>query len=280
MTMTAGALLGARPALRARCSSRSPSGEYCWGMSKMLIKHIRRSGIVGTAPLWRRQKILVLAIACTALSTVSGSASAAVASPVSQPPKPSPHWDLANLANPRVDQWVYRFTGSLKSGFAIALSRGKAYEGMISQKLAQRNMPQELIYVAMIESNFNPRARSRASAVGLWQFVASTARRFGLTVSARSDDRINPAKSTDAALAYLDQLYRRFGSWYLAAAAYNAGPGRIASALRGVTHAERGSDADFYRVSSRLPAETRDYVPKIIAAARIAKNPRVYGFSV
>jgi len=230
--------------------------------------------------LWRRQKILALAIACTALSTGPGAALAAGLPPVSQPPKPGPHWDLANLGNPRVDQWVHRFTGSLKAGFAVALSREKAYREMISQKLARRNMPQELIYVAMIESNFNPRARSRASAVGLWQFVASTARRFGLTVSAHSDERINPAKSTDAALAYLDQLYQRFGSWYLAAAAYNAGPGRIASALRSVTHTQTGSDADYYRVSSRLPAETRDYVPKIIAAARIAKNPQAYGFSL
>lgn len=90
---------------------------------------------------------------------------------------------------------------------------------------------------------------------------------------------MNAAKSTDAALAYLDQLHSRFGSWYLAAAAYNAGPGRIASALRSVTHARTGSDADFYRVSPKLPAETRDYVPKIIAAARIAKNPQAYGFS-
>ena len=244
----------------------------------MLINHTRRRWTRGTPRLWRRQTILGFAIACTALSAVSGSALAA-GLPPALPPKPSPHWDLANLANPRVDQWVHRFTGSLKAGFAVALSREKAYREMISQKLAQRNMPQELIYVAMIESNFNPRARSHASAVGLWQFVASTARRFGLSVSGHSDDRMNPAKSTDAALAYLDQLHRRFGSWYLAAAAYNAGPGRIASALRGMTHGGRGSDADFYRVSSRLPAETRDYVPKLIAAARIAKNPHAYGFS-
>ncbi|HEY7395180.1 MAG TPA: transglycosylase SLT domain-containing protein [Gemmatimonadaceae bacterium] len=96
-----------------------------------------------------------------------------------------------------MDQWVHRFTGSLKAGFAVALAREKAYRAMIPLKLAQQNMPQELIYVAMIESNFNPRARSQASAVGLWQFVASTARRFGLTVSAHADDRINAAKSTD-----------------------------------------------------------------------------------
>ena len=203
-----------------------------------------------------------------ALSYLSG---AAAASPV-KAPSPTPSWELANIANPRVNEWVKRFTTSLKQDFAAALSRGTAYEAMISQKLAARKMPQELIYLAMIESEFKPTARSPVSAVGLWQFMAGTARQFGLTVGGGSDDRTNPAKETDAALTYLAQLHDRFGSWYLAAAAYNAGPGAVASALKQTTGSSTGSDADFYRIAPHLPAETRDYVPKLIAAARVGKS--------
>ena len=91
------------------------------------------------------------------------------------------------------------------------------------------------------------------------------------------DDRTNPAKETDAALTYLAQLHDRFKSWYLAAASYNAGPGTVANALRLVTGGRSGSDRDFYRIAAHLPAETRDYVPKLIAAARVGKQPAVYG---
>jgi membrane-bound lytic murein transglycosylase D len=139
-------------------------------------------------------------------------------------------------------------------------------------------MPQSLIYLAMIESGFNPQARSPVKASGLWQFMAPTGKRFGLTVNRKVDERNNPARATDAALKYLSYLYDRFGSWYLAAAAYNGGEGRVAKALAQVTGRTRGTDADFYRIAHRLPAETRDYVPKLIAAAQIGKNPTRYGF--
>lgn len=188
-------------------------------------------------------------------------------------------WQLANLPNPLVDRWVQLFTTSLKGDVTTALSRGNAYLPMISAKLAAQHMPQELAYLPLIESDFHPNARSRVSAVGLWQFMASTARRFGLTVGSRADDRTNAAKETDAALAYLSQLYDRFGSWYLAAAAYNAGPGTVASAMQRVLGRATGTDADFYTIASHLPAETRNYVPKLIAAARIAKDPDAYGLT-
>jgi membrane-bound lytic murein transglycosylase D len=180
---------------------------------------------------------------------------------------PSQNWEMANIANPRVDSWVARFRNSISS----TLARGRGYMGMISAKLEARHMPQELVYLPMIESNYNPVARSNASAVGLWQFVASTARHFGLNVGNGADERRDPAKETDAALSYLSQLHDRFQSWYLAAAAYNAGPGTISKALRRVTGRTTGTDEDFYRISPALPAETRDYVPKLIAAARVAK---------
>lgn len=221
----------------------------------------------------RHRNAIARCVAGAALFTTSVAVAQTTAS------SPAATWDLANIDNPRVDKWVQRFTSSLKSDVAASLSRARIYDSMISEKLSARHMPRELIYLAMIESGFKPYARSRASAVGLWQFIASTGRRFGLRVGRGVDDRTNPAKETDAALTYLAQLHDRFKSWYLAAAAYNAGPGTIANALRLVTDGRSGSDRDFYRIAARLPAETQDYVPKLIAAARIGKQPAAYGLA-
>ena len=203
---------------------------------------------------------------------------AAVTSKPAQPVDSTVQWDLANIDHSRVDSWIERFTSDLKRSFSTYLERMGKYEPLISRKLAQRRMPQELIYLAMIESGFNPKAKSPAQASGLWQFISETGRRYGLTVNRKIDERNNPARATDAALSYLADLYDKFGSWYLAAAAYNTGEGRISRIMRQVTGRERGTDADYYRISSRLPRETRDYVPKMIAAARIAKEPEKYGF--
>jgi len=187
------------------------------------------------------------------------------------PDPTNPKWEMANIANPRVDKWVKKFTTSLDADVSAALDRGEKYSDMISQKLADRHMPQELYYLAMIESEFKPTAKSRVSAMGLWQFMASTARHFGLAVGRQVDERKDPSKSTDAALTYLSQLHNRFGSWYLAAAAYNSGPGTVSKALKKVTGKTTGTDADFYRILPNLPKETRDYVPKLVAAARVGK---------
>jgi membrane-bound lytic murein transglycosylase D len=153
------------------------------------------------------------------------------------------------------------------------------YEDMITAKLDARGMPRELIYLAMIESNFNPTAKSRVKAVGMWQFMTATARQFGLSVGRKVDERKDPAKATDAALAYLGQLHDRFGSWYLAAAAYNSGQGTVSKALRTVTGRTTGTDADFFRILPRLPKETQDYVPKLIASARVGSAPAKYGLA-
>ncbi|MGI8619908.1 MAG: lytic transglycosylase domain-containing protein [Gemmatimonadaceae bacterium] len=189
-------------------------------------------------------------------------------------------WDIANLDNSRVDMWIEIYTTrpKLRDRFAVWLERKPKYEAMISEKLADRGMPQDLIYLAMIESGFNPKAYSHAKAGGLWQFIAETGQRYGLTVDKAVDERNHPDKATDAALAYLTDLHERFGSWYLAAAAYNTGENRVGRIMREVTGKERGTDADYYRISSRLPRETRDYVPMMIAAARISKDPAKYGF--
>jgi len=190
-------------------------------------------------------------------------------------------WDLANIDNARVDSWISTFTTNpkVKSRFAVWLDRLPTYEPMISAKLAARNMPQDLIYLAMIESGFNPTAKSPAKAGGLWQFVSETGQRYGLTVNRRVDERNHPDKATDAALSYLSDLHARFGSWYLAAAAYNTGENRVARIMRQVTGSEKGTDQDYYRISSLLPKETQQYVPMMIAAGRISKQPEKYGFA-
>jgi membrane-bound lytic murein transglycosylase D len=213
------------------------------------------------------------ASAADAAASLTKSLSAGTAVPVA-----GPQWDLANLDHPRVDFWIDYFTTEKRDDFARFLQRMGLYEPMISAKLAERGMPQDLIYLAMIESGFNARAYSRAAASGIWQFVGETGQRYGLEINRAVDERNDPVKSTDAALKYLSDMHRRFGSWYLAAAGYNTGENRIGRIMREVTGSERGSDEDYYRIWNRLPGETRDYVPMMIAAGRIAKERHKYGF--
>ena len=183
------------------------------------------------------------------------------------------------LQHARIDKWITRLTTSLRGDFKQSLQRMNKYDDMITAKLDAKGMPRELIYLALIESNFNPTAKSPVKAVGLWQFMSATARQFGLSVGRKVDERKDPAKATDAALAYLDQLHDRFGSWYLAAAAYNSGQGTVSRALRAATGKTTGSDADFFRILPRLPKETQDYVPKLIASARVGSDPGKYGMT-
>lgn len=181
------------------------------------------------------------------------------------------------ISHPRIDYWIHRLTTNLSEGFETSLGRMNKYADMINSKLAAKDMPQDLIYLAMIESNFNPNARSRVSAVGMWQFMKNTAKQYGLAVGRKVDERKDPARSTDAALDYLSTLHDQFGSWYLAAAAYNSGAGTVKRALKKVTGKTRGTDADFFKIMPALPRETRDYVPKLIAAARVGNDPATYG---
>lgn len=190
----------------------------------------------------------------------------------------APQWDVANLDHPRVDFWIDYFSTDKRDDFARFLHRMGHYSEMISDKLAERDMPQDLIYLAMIESGFNPRAYSHAAAAGIWQFIGETGRRYGLEVNRAVDERNDPVKSTDAALEYLSDMHRRFGSWYLAAAGYNTGENRIGRLMRESTGSERGTDEDYYRIWNRLPRETRDYIPMMIAAGRIDKERDKYGF--
>lgn len=187
--------------------------------------------------------------------------------------------NITGIDHPGIDKWVTKLTTSLKRDFEVSLGRMTHYSPMIARKLEARQMPRDLVYLPLIESNFNPTARSQASAVGLWQFMSATARRFGLKVSKGVDERKDPNAATDAALTYLSSLYDRFGSWYLAAAAYNSGEGTVLRALKRVTGRTTGTDADFFKISPALPQETRDYVPKLIATARVGQNPQQYGLT-
>ncbi|HEU0012497.1 MAG TPA: transglycosylase SLT domain-containing protein [Longimicrobium sp.] len=188
-------------------------------------------------------------------------------------------WDIPVVRNAPVERFIGIFTGRQQDRMALYLKRSGRYEGMIRAKLRAKGMPEDLLYLSMIESGFNPTARSKASAVGLWQFISDTGRRYGLRVDGYVDERRHPEKSTDAALRYLTDLHGQFGSWYLAAAAYNTGENRVARVMREQTGRQKGRDADFWRIRHRLPAETREYVPLMVAAALIGKEPHKHGFS-
>jgi membrane-bound lytic murein transglycosylase D len=149
---------------------------------------------------------------------------------------------------------------------------------MISRKLEEAGLPGDLLYLSLIESGFSPVAYSRAHAVGLWQFIASTARMEGLEVSDFVDERRDPEKATDAAIRHLRRLHDRYGSWYLAAAAYNSGAGRVDRVLDAQVGGARGNDSIFWSIQSALPAETRDYVPMLIAATLLGRKRDVFGF--
>ena len=148
-----------------------------------------------------------------------------------------------------------------------------------------RTFPGDLVYLALIESGFSNTATSRAKAVGMWQFMKGTAKLYGLRVDSWVDERRDPYRATDAAARHLRDLNRRFGSLYLAAAAYNAGSGKVSRGLIRLPDDDSdspNSDAAFFRLydTKLLRRETKDYVPKLIAAALIAKQPKRYGFKV
>ncbi|HEX8271234.1 MAG TPA: transglycosylase SLT domain-containing protein [Longimicrobiaceae bacterium] len=186
-------------------------------------------------------------------------------------------WDIPVVRNAPVERFIDIFQNKQSDRMALYLKRSGRYEGMIRGKLRERGMPEDLVYLSMIESGFNPTARSHAQAVGLWQFIEGTGERYGLRIDGYVDERKDPEKSTDAALRYLKDLHDQFGSWYLAAAAYNTGEGRVARVMKEMTGSEKGEESDFWRIRRRLPAETREYVPLMLAAALIGKEPHKYG---
>ncbi|HEX6589960.1 MAG TPA: lytic transglycosylase domain-containing protein [Longimicrobiales bacterium] len=188
-------------------------------------------------------------------------------------------WDIEVTKNEQVDFFIEFLQGKNYDKTRLWLERLGHYGPMIQQKLAERDMPQDLIWLAMIESGLDPNAYSSADAAGLWQFIEETGERYGLEVSKYVDERRNPEKATDAALTYLQELHDRFGSWYLAAASYNTGENRVERVLNERAGGQKGNEQAFWKIAGHLPRETRDYVPVMLAMGHIGKNPEQYGFT-
>ncbi|MEZ4741093.1 MAG: transglycosylase SLT domain-containing protein [Bdellovibrionota bacterium] len=180
------------------------------------------------------------------------------------------------LSNQRVEFWLRYFKTVGKQTFLKWIVRGESVKHIIEPILNAEGVPAELFYLAMVESGFNHKAYSSARATGTWQFMKGTAKLYGLKIDYWLDERRDPAKSTIAAARFLKDLYRRFGDWHLALAAYNAGPGKVARAIR-----KSGSN-NFWKLAEGkyLSKETKNYVPKLIAAVIISKNPELHGFNL
>ena len=179
------------------------------------------------------------------------------------------------VATKAIDRNISLFTERIKERFSLYLERSGKYLALMKEILKAKNMPEDIAFLPLIESGFNPNAYSVARAVGPWQFIASTARNYGLTIDWWRDERKDPVKSTEAAANYLKDLYEMFGSWNLAMAAYNAGEGKI---LRAINRTK--SDNYWALLNTRhIKKETKEYVPRFIAATLIATNPHDYGFA-
>lgn len=186
--------------------------------------------------------------------------------------------------NDRVEYYLKLFTGNARNRMGQRLSAGTRYSTMIREKLRAAGIPEEFAYLALVESGYNPHAYSSAAAVGMWQFMSSTARSAGLRVDWWVDERRDPIRSTDAAIRYLNDLRDQFGSLYLAAAAYNGGGGRVQRGLDRLSDKLEGTEGDdqFFVLASTslLKSETRNYVPQLIAAALVGRDPLSYGITV
>ncbi|MBK9063125.1 MAG: LysM peptidoglycan-binding domain-containing protein [Acidobacteria bacterium] len=185
-------------------------------------------------------------------------------------------FDIPIVVNEQVLRAVAFYQFRIPLGFATALKRSGRYMDLMRGILKEEGVPEDLVYVAMVESAFKHHAHSRAAAHGFWQFIEGTGRRYGLRRTREYDERSDAVKSTRAAAAYFRDLYEMFGDWHLAMAAYDAGEGRI---LKGL---QRTGARDFWGLAqgSTLLRETRDYVPFVLATALIAKDPARFGFDV
>ena len=271
---------------------------------RRLLARVARSFGLGGPGLGRRRgprrALPFLALGALGLTAVQGD----LGDP--EPSLPASFVEVDPLAgelplevNERVEKWMRRFMTDQRKTFETFLSREGTYAPLIRAKLRERGMPEDILYLAMIESGFSPRATSHVGAGGVWQFMRPTAKEYGLRMDHWVDERRDPIKATDAALDYLTMLHDRYDSWYMAAAAYNAGYGRVdralkkheaACAARARAAARRGQIAQtclasggeslYWEIIDQLPRETRDYVPKIIAATALAREAERYGFRV
>lgn len=177
-------------------------------------------------------------------------------------------------SNPKVNHFINYYREKARERFSIWLNRAGKYLPIISKIFEENGLAEELIFLPLIESGFSPYATSRAQAVGIWQFMKGTAKKYGLRVDKFIDERRDPEKSTIAAANYLKDLYEMFGSWDFALAAYNAGEGKIGRIMNATGY------KSFWDVIShkKIKRETKEYVPRFVAATIIAKNPKEFGF--
>lgn len=177
-----------------------------------------------------------------------------------------------------VHWWVGYWTVSASRWFPSWLGRMADRGDAVDSALVAQGFPASLRYLPLIESGYDPLVTSRRGAVGMWQLMPTTARGLGLEVTALTDERRHPDKSTEAALRYLDALHGEFGSWFLTLAAYNTGPTRVRTILRQYAPAEPGSDSLFWALRQHFPRETREFVPKLYGAMWVASRPEAYGY--
>jgi hypothetical protein len=185
------------------------------------------------------------------------------------------NFDMPIQMNKQVRAYLVYFSTERKDVIRRQLARSSRYLPMIKEVFQEYGLPEDLAYLAMVESGFNPNACSPAGACGMWQFIKATGQRYSLIIDGYVDERRSPAKSTRAAAQYLTDLYKQFGSWYLAAASYNCGERRVQQELKKSHH------KNFWELSANqcLPGETKNYVPQLIAATIIAKHPEKFGFT-
>ena len=183
-------------------------------------------------------------------------------------------YNIPIVMDPSVQSHIHFFNTSIRSRFEQWLIRLSRYQPLVEKIFSEFNIPSDLVYLSLVESGFNPYAFSRAKATGPWQFMKGTGKVYGLRIDNYVDERRDPIKSTVAAARYLRDLYDLFGAWPLAMAAYNAGEGKVMRAL----HKVQGETFSDISKTKLIRAETKQYVPRIMAATVIARNPDQYGF--
>ncbi len=194
---------------------------------------------------------------------------------VGDPNSPAmPAYHTNEVASKAVEKNLGFFSTRIRDKFSLWLSRSGKYLELMKDILRKKDVPEDMVFLSLIESGFNPYAYSIARAAGPWQFIASTGKRYGLEINWWKDERRDPIKSTAAAADYLKDLYGMFGSWNLAMAAYNAGEGKILRAMK------KSKTDDYWDLlgTKHIKTETKEYVPKFIAASLIATNPEDFGF--
>ena len=262
-------------------------------------------------PAWRRSPVLLLLIVLTGCGSLVGTAGPPSPEPTLSPGPPAPDrslpipspkgvevdapvisrptwapldpildspWTVAQGLEEDVQYWLESFQTREAEALRQGLARLGRYREMVEREIASRRLPPSLVFLPIVESWYNPTAVSWVGAGGLWQFMAPTARGLGLRVNRLVDERRDPFLATPLALDFLSQLHDQFGSWFLALAAYNGGPGRLERALRRRAPETAAHDGLFLSVRRDLPRETRDFVPRFLAAAIIARDPASYGF--